>query len=369
MQVLYKELTTFEKLEEYLRETEIHVICSNVAISCAIHDQKLDESMNISGKTTTNIPAHDFCKSQDVGQYIQGNVNTFNQFQAISSMKQYIDKYHEMYHLLADDTSKECFFSLMMFFLCPYTNRFFQGKLMETLEKTLDFQGEGYEAIANARAKLYSESKELNVALGFSLMDFVEVPLLLREINKNQEFTFRVYVGEERSYFPLLTALPTEEESVPENTGKTLENPQLSSGDMEEFLEDLGVPTVSEKEEVKLSPPEPEVFPEEEEKLEEMLEDVLACLDLPKPQPAQIYVPSEMVSEEETEEETLRPMVQLDKECLERSLELLGTMEELVVYFRDSFPSQDPLYQELIEAMLTGVATIQKSLDPSKQEE
>lgn len=420
MVVLYKELSTFAQIATYLAETELSVICANVAISCAIHDQNLDETMDITGKTTTNIDPQDFCKEQLLGDFFSGNQDHFDQYRAICFLKDNFFYVRKAYNLLTDDTSKNNFIALILFFLCPYTERFFT--LTKPPETPFDFPTNTLQQLKAAKEELSKNPRTLTLPLGESLSDFAKLPFFLGKIGKLDSLTLQLCEGS--PYFCVLTAefqsVSVPEEPKPPLTESELPVPEKDNSEtatvstapsetIPTFLENTPVFTPStEPLEV-----EPETTPQEAQILQEMLADI----DVPKPTEAEqpealgvSEVVEEVVKVEEVEkDEAVEKVVEVEKEVvvevekeeavveieniekiqqlpdttdrcnpqeldpfpsgilikeeqLLRSLELLGTMEELVIYLHRQYPTDDPVCADLLNSMLTAVKTLRNTL-------
>ncbi len=206
MLVLYRELRSFDHLESYIEQNDLSVIYSNVAISWAIHDQKLDESIDISNKTTTNIRAEDFCRTVDLGGFFADNGLTFHQQAAIASMKEHFPSYRQVYELWQDSLSQKRYFAFLMFCLCPYIAGFFRGLIGGESIPGNFLQNKIQEIVSN-QLEIGEKKPTLTLSMAYDLVHFKDLPLLLQEINPLQDFALDVYRKQDKLQM-ILTATP-----------------------------------------------------------------------------------------------------------------------------------------------------------------
>lgn len=221
MYVLYKALVSFDHLESYIEQNSLDVIYSNVAISWAIHDQNLDESIDISNKTTTNIKSEDFCASVDLGGFFMYNHKTFHQKQVIDCLKTHFPSFRKAYEILSDELSKKRYFAFLMFCLCPYTNRFF-SELFEMNPPVLPFEGDEIERIITNQVEIGDKKPSFTLSLVYGFPQVKDLPLLLHTINPNQQFTVGLYENQ-RKYQLVFSAKPEGHEDATQWGGFTTE--------------------------------------------------------------------------------------------------------------------------------------------------
>lgn len=490
MYVLYRELKTFDHLESYVTQNELSVIYSNVAISWAIHDQNLDESIDISNKTTTNISAADFCRSVDLGQYFSHNQQTFHQQYAIERMKTKIGDFRKVYQQLANQKSKDGYFALLMFCLCPYTTRFFRGLFGENPPDQV-FTNPDMDYIISNQMEIGTNKPTLMVSVLYHFSQLSDLPMLLWEINAKQEFVLDLY-QHNGQYQGILTATPLVEKEIvrgkqPVGEGQppfgeaflAAWNEKQEEGTTEfwQEAEEISLPLQLEKEEPVaayasssaesgtlgtypevllpteetgtmgtypevLLPTEEQSYPyihggsrseeilgesarlqEDVENLEEMFHDIVSedtsLADLAKEmgiffpeEPAEerwsyeneVFTTEPAISPEENKAvdqlledidlplpegevpvavgqvavkrmlndiaPVLPPMdaVNMPRDTLSKSLDLLDTMEELVSYLKRNYPSEDPICRDLLESMTVAIHTLYNTLSPSTEQ-
>ncbi|MFI3255648.1 MAG: hypothetical protein R3Y63_15190, partial [Eubacteriales bacterium] len=213
MQVLYKELLSFAHLESYISKNPLEVIFANVAISWAIHDQKLDDAMDISNKTTTNITGKEFCAGVDLGEYFLDNYRPFTQQMVLESLKTNLSSYVKVYHSLSEESSRERYFALLLFFLCPYRGQIFSGLLGET-PPFGTFDQDALEDIISNQLEIGVQKPELALSLIYRHNHVVDLPLMLGEINGDQDFSLDIFQSNEK-YQVIFTAKPKGGEILP----------------------------------------------------------------------------------------------------------------------------------------------------------
>lgn len=446
MKVLYRELKSFAHLESYIRENPLSVIYSNVAISWAIHDQKLDEGIDISNKTTTNIKAEEFCKSVDLGQHFLDNQEGFHQQSAIEALKSQLSSYRKLYDALGDVGSQDSLFSILLFWLCPYTP--WQGKFGEDCPHgTYDSNDMDY--IISNQLEIGESKPRLQLSIAYNLSQFVTLPLLLQTINGSQRFSLDTYLVEEK-YRVIFTAEPEQKVAEPvvveavvaevrvaenpepvaepevavveasqtevvvaeieavvpevavadsgteipetdingkiqENFGGAEEN-AVKAEDFTENRQNLEeeidikweneVPNPVAKEETSPLVAEEEGFGayDSENMVSQAeitaLKELLAEIDLPEgEEKAENQAEIEEMLEKSQPELPALNTVAMARDLLEKSLDLLGTMGELLAYLKANYPSEDPVCQDLLESMGIGVNTLQGILSAPLCEE
>ncbi len=400
MYVLYRELLSFDHLESYIAQNELDVIYSNVAISWAIHAQNLDESIDISNKTTTNIPAEEFCKSVDLGQYFSDNQETFHQQYAITWLKSHLGAFRKVYDHFYDEKSKDAYFSLLMYCLCPYTTRFFRGKL-GTNPPSQQFVKNDMNYIVSNQMVIGITKPTLVLSLLYHFSQMSHLPSLLRQINPHQHFTLDLY-QEDGKYRGIFTARPYVPEKVVEKpsveeaeaptkadpladmfgqTAELQEDIKALEGMMEEISEEMS--TVDPLEvEASLADLAEEmgILSEQmarqdstvlEEKVEwdegdvQTINTMLESIDVPQSEGtgATDWKVKALMGDFPPD---LPPMdvVAVPRDTMARSVELLSTMEELVSYLKRNYPSEDPICSDLLDSMGVAVGTLQNILSP-----
>ncbi len=374
MQVLYKELKSFAHLASYLERNSLEVVYANVAISWAILDHGLDDFMDISNKTTTNITAEDFCRSVDLGQYFGDNVLSFHQQEAIESMKKDISKYRKVYDSFTDVASRERYFALLLFFLCPYRQDLFQGLLgAEVIER--DFSQDEMRDLISNQIEIGRKKPTLCLSLVYRFLYVLELPMLLLEINPEQAFYLELFqIGTQ--YRVVFRAVPvgcgdrSDQEdvvSVTEDVVSVSEDVVTVAEDVVSVTEDVVTAEVEEAQETECPVPSYPVTlqqhqPNQEE--QDALEALLEGIDLPAPVTAQ---PCHGQGQKEVAEIFARiapalpsvEMMSMPRDFFQKSCDMLDTMEEIVGYIKAQYPLEDPLYQELLESMGLGIESLQ----------
>lgn len=427
MYVLYRELKTFEHLESYLAQNELTVIFSNVAISWAIHDQNLDESIDISNKTTTNIAPGDFCASVDLGQYFKDNQETFHQKYAISWLKEHFKEFRKVYDRFSDQRSKDAYFALMKFCLCPYVHGTFSG-LFGLYPPELNYSNNEMEGIIHNQIDIGVTKPRIQVSLLYHFSQMSNLPILLQEINPKQSFTLDLYQVEGQ-YRGVFTAEPEPAPVVAPVLSRAVEKERVAPVDedletwvasdpwdkkgvapvekvvSEEILDEMMDESARLQEDVSSLE---EMFDEmtaEEESLADLakemgileeacpweeeeeapvedpfspeesaaIDDLLREFDFPAPEKVGYGFPREQLEAKAllTQMSPVLPMmdaVSIPRDTLHKSLELLDTMVELVDYLKTNYPTEDQVCGDLLQSMVTGLSSLQNILKPIKED-
>lgn len=301
-----------------MRQNTLPVIFSNVAISWAIHEQNLDETLDISNKTTTNMDAGDFCASVSMKDFLRLEGISFDQKEIISHIKVHLDAWVSLHDMLGDALSRDSLFRLLCFFLCPYKEELLHPVVLSNPPMLREDITVSY--LEGHRADWMNHRPELGFSFFTGEEDLTKIPLLLAEIDPKQLFSLRIFPvsGERSGYQVVFGAVP-----------------QLLS--------------------VKVSAPVAEVTEEERTTLNALVE----AYSLPKPEKAQAYDP------------TIPPFhpapppldtISMMREHHRKVLELVETMGELVEHLKASYPDDDPVCTDLMDLMGEGVVSMYNAL-------